>query len=110
MHRLGLLAQPSRDILHGVAIERPVELSGDVTDMRRGQDVIQRPEWVICRQRFDVEHVERRAGDAAFTQDSISASSSTIGPREVLMSLADGFMACNSAAPTKPFVLSLRTR
>ena len=37
--------------------------------MRRGQDVSQRPERVIRRQRLDVEHVERRAGDAALTQD-----------------------------------------
>src|SRR5262249_40943092 len=40
----------------------------------------------------------------------MSAGSSTIGPREVLMSLADGFIACNSAAATNPFVLWLRTR
>jgi hypothetical protein len=44
-----------------------VEVSGDVTDMRRGQDVIQRPERVIRRQGFYVEYVERRASDAAFT-------------------------------------------
>src|SRR5258707_5536824 len=37
--------------------------------MRRGQDVIQRPEWVIRRQRLDVEYVERRASNAAFTQN-----------------------------------------
>jgi hypothetical protein len=36
---------------------------------------------------------------------SMSAGSSMTGPREILMSLADGFIACGSAAPTKPFVL-----
>src|SRR6266851_1094830 len=65
----GLLGQPSRDILDRIAIESLVEVSGDVTDMRRGQDVIQRPERVIRRQRLDVEHVERRASDPAFTQN-----------------------------------------
>src|SRR5262249_54420224 len=40
----------------------------------------------------------------------MSADSSTIGPREVLMSLADGFIACSSAAPTRPFVLWVSTR
>src|SRR5207253_7066850 len=63
----GLLGQPARDILDRIVIESPVKVSGDVTDMRRGQDIIQRPERVIRRQRFDVEHVERRAGDTAFT-------------------------------------------
>jgi len=31
--------------------------------------VIQRPERVIRRQGLDVEHVERRASDTAFTQN-----------------------------------------
>jgi len=30
--------------------------------------------------------------------------------RQVLMSLADGFIACSSAAPTNPFVLGLKMR
>src|SRR3954470_18332505 len=55
-------------MIDSIAIESPVEVSGDVTDMRRGQDIIQRPERVIRRQGLDVEHVERRAGDTAFTQ------------------------------------------
>src|SRR5580704_14490696 len=64
-----LLIQPLRNILDRVAIESPVEVSGDVPDMRRRQDVFQRPERVIHRQGFDVEYVERRASDAAFTQN-----------------------------------------
>ena len=40
-HRSGLLGQPSRDVLDGIAVESPVEFAGDETDMRRGQDVIQ---------------------------------------------------------------------
>src|SRR3954470_18457246 len=56
-------------MIDSIAIESPVEVSGDVTDMRRGQDIIQRPERVIRRQGLDVEHVECRTSDAAFTQN-----------------------------------------
>ena len=105
-----LLGQPSRDVLDRIAEDGRVEVSGDETDVRRGQDVIQRPERVIRRQGLDVEYVEGRAGDAAVTQDLDEPGSSTIGPRDVLMSLDDGFMARSSAAPTRPFVLWLRTR
>src|SRR5271157_1910973 len=64
-----MLGQPSRDVLDRIAVESPVEFSRDETDMRRGKDVIQRPERVIRRQRLDVEHVERRASNAAVTQN-----------------------------------------
>ncbi len=69
VHYSGLLVQPPCNILNCVAVESPVEVPGDVTKMRRRQDVIQRPERVIGRQGFDVEHVECCASYAAFTQN-----------------------------------------
>src|SRR4029077_2378065 len=61
--------EPLPDIRDGILVERLVKTVRYVADMRRGQDVFQRPEGVIRRQGLDVEHVERRASNAAVTQD-----------------------------------------
>src|SRR5262249_56785218 len=60
---------PLHDVLDRIAVERLVEFSFDETEVRRGQDVIQRPKRVVRRQGLGVEYVERRASDAALTQD-----------------------------------------
>src|SRR2546425_1278568 len=56
--------KPPPNIRDGVLVERLVETAGYVTDMRRCQHVVERPEWVIRRQRLNVEYVDRRAGDS----------------------------------------------
>jgi hypothetical protein len=56
------LAQPTSDLGRRLPVEDPVDLLGDVTDVRRGDHVVQRSQRVPGRQRLDVEHVEARAG------------------------------------------------
>ena len=48
-------------------------------------DIVHLAERMIERQRLDVEHVEAGAGDRLVLSAAISAFSSTIGPREVLI-------------------------
>jgi len=56
------LTQPASDLGRRLPVEDPVDLLGDVTDVRCGDHVVQRSQRVPGRQRLDVEHVEARAG------------------------------------------------
>jgi PAP2 superfamily len=56
------LAQPTGDLGRGLAVEDPVDLLGDVADVRRGDHGVQRSQRVPGRQRLDVEDVEAGAG------------------------------------------------
>jgi PAP2 superfamily len=58
------LTQPTRDLARRLPVEHPVDLLGDVADVRRGDHVVQRSKWVTGRQRLDVEDVEARAGNS----------------------------------------------
>jgi hypothetical protein len=58
------LAEPARDVGRRLPVEDPVHLLGDVADVRRGDDVVQLAQRVSCGERFDVEDVEARAGNA----------------------------------------------
>jgi hypothetical protein len=60
------------------------------------------PSRGVYRGRDEIDRVAGAIRATSLTQTSMSAGMSTIGPREVLMSLADGFIACNLAAPTSP--------
>src|ERR1700693_6333330 len=55
--------EPLPNIRDGILVERLVKTMRYVADMRRCQYVVQRPEGVRCRQRLNVEYVDRRAGD-----------------------------------------------
>ncbi|WP_422268916.1 phosphatase PAP2 family protein [Mycobacterium sp.] len=52
------LAEPTTDLGRRLAVEDPIDLLGDVTDVRRGDHVVQRSQRVPGRQRLDVEDVE----------------------------------------------------
>jgi PAP2 superfamily len=52
------LAEPTSDLGRGLAVEDPIDLLGDVADVRRGDHVVQQPQRVPDRQRLDVEDVE----------------------------------------------------
>ena len=56
-----VLAQPTSDLGCGLPVEDPIDLLGDVTDVRRGDHVVQRSQRVRGGQRLDVEDVEARA-------------------------------------------------
>jgi membrane protein implicated in regulation of membrane protease activity len=55
------LAQPTSDLGRRLPVEDPIDLLGDVTDVRRGDHVVQRSQRVPGRQRLDVEDVQARA-------------------------------------------------
>src|ERR1700686_5249268 len=55
--------EPLPNIRDGILVERLVKTVRKIGDMRGCQDVVQRPEGVIRRQRLNVEYVDRRAGD-----------------------------------------------
>jgi len=57
--------QPASDLGGGLAIEDAVHLVGDIADVRRGDNGVQRAQWVRDRQRLGVEHVETGAGNPA---------------------------------------------
>ena len=66
---------------------------------------------MICGQRLDVEDVQRGAADRAGAEGfAISAGSSTIGPREVLISKLVFRSIPSSVSPTRPLVRSESTR
>jgi hypothetical protein len=52
------LAQPTSDVGRRLAVEDPIDLLGDVADVRRGDHVVQQSQRVPGRQRLDVEDVE----------------------------------------------------
>jgi PAP2 superfamily len=62
------LAQPGGDLGGGLAVEGAVDAVGDVTDVRGGDHGVQRPQWVVGRQRLGVEDVETGPGEPARPQ------------------------------------------
>src|SRR5437016_2007150 len=60
--------EPLPNIRDGILVERLVKSMRYVGDMRCCQDVVQRPEGVRRRQRLNVEHIDRRAGDLIVLQ------------------------------------------
>jgi PAP2 superfamily len=58
------LTEPTRDLAGRLPVEHPVDLLGDIADVRGGDDVVQRSQRVPGGQRLDVEHVEARAGNS----------------------------------------------
>src|SRR6266436_9558416 len=61
--RFLLGVEPLVNIRNGILVERLVKIMRYVADMRRYQQVVQRPERVRQRQRLNFEYVDRRAGD-----------------------------------------------
>src|SRR5579863_9273301 len=57
------VVEPLQNVRNSILIERLVKMLRDVSDMRCCQDVVQRPEGVIWRQRLNVEYVDRRASE-----------------------------------------------
>ena len=55
--------EPLPNIRDGILVERLVKTLRYVGDMRCCEDVVQRPEGVIRRQRLNVEYVDCRASD-----------------------------------------------
>jgi hypothetical protein len=52
------LAEPTSDLGRRLSVEDPIDLLGDVTDVRRGDHLVERSQRVPGRQRLDVEDVE----------------------------------------------------
>ena len=57
-------AEPAGDLAGGLTVEGAVDALGDVADVRRGDDVVQRAQRVPGRQRLGVEDVEAGAGES----------------------------------------------
>src|SRR5690242_8688587 len=66
--KLRMGVEPVVNIRDGILVERLIKTVRYVTDMRRCQYVVQRPERVIRGQWLDVEYVDRRAGDSLVLQ------------------------------------------
>ena len=64
----GVLGQPAGNGGGGLTVKGPVDLVGDVTDVRSDDDIAQRPQRMAVGQRLDVEHVEPCCGDAVRVQ------------------------------------------
>src|ERR1700733_13589250 len=62
--------EPDPNIRDRILVEHLVKTLRYVTDMRRCQYVVERPEGVRGRQRLHVEYVDRRAGDLLALQDA----------------------------------------
>src|SRR4029077_14622890 len=62
--------EPLPNIRDSILVERLVQTLRYVADMRRCQDVVQRPERVRRWQRLRVEYVDRRTGDPLVLQDA----------------------------------------
>src|SRR5216683_5458864 len=60
--------EPLPNIRDGILVERLVKIVRYVADMWRCKYVVQRPEGVRRRQRLNLEHVDRRAGDSLVLQ------------------------------------------
>jgi hypothetical protein len=56
--------QPAGDLGGGLAVEHPVDLLGDVADVRGGDHVVQRSQRMPSGQRLGVEDIEPGTGDA----------------------------------------------
>src|SRR5712671_3525400 len=63
-----LLLDPCSDRRRRVAVESPVEVFGDKSDMRRRQEVLKGSERVLRRQGLGVENVDRRSRDGPCAQ------------------------------------------
>jgi hypothetical protein len=53
--------EPGRDACDDIAIKGPVKLFRDVADMRRRDDVVERPKRMVLRQGLNIGYVKRRA-------------------------------------------------
>jgi hypothetical protein len=60
----GALAQPTSNLGRRLPVEDAIDLLGDVTDVRRGDHVVQRSQRVPRRQRLDVEDIEACAAES----------------------------------------------
>ena len=104
------VVEPRGDGGGDVVVDGAVEIVGDETDVGVARTLGSvRKGWPSGR--GSVSQTSRAA--PAMDRDvsaPISAGSSTMGPREVLISQEVGFMAASSSAPTSPRVRSLRTR
>src|SRR5580704_6922564 len=58
-----LSVEPTADVRDRILVEASVKVAGDVADMRRCQQVRQRAERMIDRQRLLVEDIDGCAGD-----------------------------------------------
>src|ERR1700694_2990235 len=63
-----LLLDPGSDRSRRVAVESPVEVFGDETDMRRRQQVFEGSERVLRRQGLGIENIDRRSRDGPRAQ------------------------------------------
>src|SRR6202521_1712705 len=66
--RVLVCVEPLANIRDGILVERLVKTMRHVSDMRRCQHVVQRPERVRRRQRLNIEYVDRRAADLLVLQ------------------------------------------
>jgi hypothetical protein len=57
--------KPASDVVGRLAVEGAVDAVGDVADVRRGDNGVQRSQRVVGRQRLGVEDVETGSGDAS---------------------------------------------
>src|SRR5580692_4793258 len=105
-----LAVEPAAYVRDRVLVEASVKAAGDVADMRRCQQVRQRAERMVERQRLLVEDVDGSTAIFWALSAAIRSASTTIGPREVFTRRAVGFMIASSGAPTRPRVRLLRTR
>src|SRR5437016_5063157 len=95
--------EPLRDVGRGIAVEGPIEIFGYVADVRRREDVLQLPEWVIQTQRLHLEYVDRGPGYPArlqcFDQSHLVDDRSTRCVDESRRRLHQGELGC----PDQPF-------
>src|ERR1700681_2516211 len=63
-----LFLDPGADRRRRVAVESPVEVFGDESDMRRRQEVLEGSERVLRRQGLGIENVDRRSRDGPCAQ------------------------------------------
>src|SRR3984893_10986397 len=64
-----LFLDPCSDRRRRVAVESPVEVFGDKSDMRRRQQVLEGSERVLSRQGLGIENVDRRSRYGPCAQD-----------------------------------------
>lgn len=93
----GIGLEPPREL--GIAVESPVEVLGHVADVARCEDVLQLPEGGSGGNGSSSNTSTASPAILRACSASIRAGSSTIGPRDVLTTLAVGFIRANSGAP-----------
>ena len=77
--------------------------------MRSEDDIVEPAQRTVVGQRLAIVDIEARTPELAFARAAMSAASSTIGPRDVLIRIAVGFIRASSSAPMRPRVRSLST-